>query len=569
MKWLILAAAIWLAASGAQAQFISGGALAQLAPTVLDCDGVTDNAARVTSANSKAGLPLTYPTVTPSYTTPCVANLDFMAGTAYNLVSGKYGRMEDSAGNLRANEFANETADPVKLGTYADTFSARFNYDTSKHINTWEKRLGSSVATTGSGYVIANTVGAFRGSFINNGGFSSNINSNADRSGIPVWYMQAQHNGAGDLILHWPNCVTSKGRTYPGGTIDGHWQGEPACSLRGGTVTAGIAGTYLDIDEQSAIDSGFDSSASGIIRSFNRTAGTAAMGRTWFGTRLQSIGTVPIDGYLSIAGPARIGLHMNGLVFDEQMAAGAVTITPGSGVCAVGDVLRVVGGTFTTPARIQVTTVNGSNIPTAAVIYQQGGYSVTPSNPVSVTVESNMGTSTCTDHTFTIAAWKGNAAITLKAGDRIYWNAAQGDTVANGTGLKKYPNYVNVGTTYTHYDTTKGYQWYLGDSLIKQAGPGGHQFWGGSVPTLSACGTNPAIIGTDSAGSVTFGTASPTGCTITFGTAFAAAPICTVTWRANLASMAYTVSTTALTLTQTATSSNLIDYRCTARNSDG
>lgn len=88
----------------------------------------------------------------------------------------------------------------------------------------------------------------------------------------------------------------------------------------------------------------------------------------------------------------------------------------------------------------------------------------------------------------------------------------------------------------------------------------------GAAPALSSCGTTPAIEGSDLSGTVTMGTGSPTSCTITFNAAYASAPRCSVTWRTNIASMQYTVSTTAITLTQTATSSNLVDYICTARS---
>lgn len=85
----------------------------------------------------------------------------------------------------------------------------------------------------------------------------------------------------------------------------------------------------------------------------------------------------------------------------------------------------------------------------------------------------------------------------------------------------------------------------------------------GTSPALSSCGTTPAISGSDFAGTVTMGTGAPTGCVITFAAAKAAAPHCVVTWRATpLASQSYTISTTAITLTQTATSSNLVDYIC-------
>ena len=84
-----------------------------------------------------------------------------------------------------------------------------------------------------------------------------------------------------------------------------------------------------------------------------------------------------------------------------------------------------------------------------------------------------------------------------------------------------------------------------------------------TAPALTSCGTSPSISGTDLSGTVTMGTGTPTGCVITFNSAKTAAPHCVVTWRATpLASQSYTISTTALTLTQTATSSNLVDYAC-------
>lgn len=85
------------------------------------------------------------------------------------------------------------------------------------------------------------------------------------------------------------------------------------------------------------------------------------------------------------------------------------------------------------------------------------------------------------------------------------------------------------------------------------------------APSLSSCGTNPTIVGNNQAGTVTMGTGSPSGCTLTFDTThpWPATPSCQVTWRAaNLASMQYTNTMTTLSITQTPTSSNTIDYHC-------
>lgn len=84
-----------------------------------------------------------------------------------------------------------------------------------------------------------------------------------------------------------------------------------------------------------------------------------------------------------------------------------------------------------------------------------------------------------------------------------------------------------------------------------------------TAPALTTCGTSPTIVGTDLAGTVTMGTGSPTGCVITFAAAKSAAPHCAVVWIATpLASQSYATSTTAITLTQTGTSSNVVKYIC-------
>ena len=84
----------------------------------------------------------------------------------------------------------------------------------------------------------------------------------------------------------------------------------------------------------------------------------------------------------------------------------------------------------------------------------------------------------------------------------------------------------------------------------------------GSAPAVSSCGTSPAISGTDLAGVVTVGTPGGTTCTVTFATAKPSAPKCVVTWQTNLASMVYTVSASAISITQTGTSANKINYVC-------
>lgn len=98
----------------------------------------------------------------------------------------------------------------------------------------------------------------------------------------------------------------------------------------------------------------------------------------------------------------------------------------------------------------------------------------------------------------------------------------------------------------------------------------GDMVWGGShllstgaAPTLTGCGGgSPTITGSDLSGTVVAGTTA-TGCIITFARAFAAAPACVLSPASGvLASFSYVTSASAITVTQTSTSGNTIQYIC-------
>jgi hypothetical protein len=85
---------------------------------------------------------------------------------------------------------------------------------------------------------------------------------------------------------------------------------------------------------------------------------------------------------------------------------------------------------------------------------------------------------------------------------------------------------------------------------------------GGTRPNPTIVGTGtPAVTGTDTAGTVTMGTSGQTA-TLTFGAAYGSVPACTVTWQSSVAAMSYTLATNIITLGQTTTSANKINYIC-------
>lgn len=84
----------------------------------------------------------------------------------------------------------------------------------------------------------------------------------------------------------------------------------------------------------------------------------------------------------------------------------------------------------------------------------------------------------------------------------------------------------------------------------------------GLTPTISACGTTPgAATGTAFAGQVTEGT-SATGCTLTFPIPFGDTPICTATLSSGTAVGISSLSTTAMTVTHSSVSSNILRWHC-------
>lgn len=89
-----------------------------------------------------------------------------------------------------------------------------------------------------------------------------------------------------------------------------------------------------------------------------------------------------------------------------------------------GDVVTLVGGTFTIPAKIQVNTVDGSGSVLTATVIQAGSYSVLPANPIATT--GGIGTG------FTVNATWGlsTASITQKGGG--YFSAPAVTVVGGG-----------------------------------------------------------------------------------------------------------------------------------------
>jgi hypothetical protein len=87
---------------------------------------------------------------------------------------------------------------------------------------------------------------------------------------------------------------------------------------------------------------------------------------------------------------------------------------------------------------------------------------------------------------------------------------------------------------------------------------------GGPAPTIAGTGT-PALTGTDVGGVITMGSSATTA-VVTFGRAYVSTPHCVVSPQNafTTTNIAYTVTTTRISMTQNSTSGNLVNYFCTA-----
>jgi len=99
-------------------------------------------------------------------------------------------------------------------------------------------------------------------------------------------------------------------------------------------------------------------------------------------------------------------------------------------------------------------------------------------------------------------------------------------------------------------------------------GVAGHVHTGantGNAPAVSTCGTSAALAtgSSDVAGSITVGTSASNACTLTFGTAYTAAPFCVVQNKTTgAAANIYTVSTTAIVWSSALADSTQLYYIC-------
>lgn len=194
---------------------------------------------------------------------------------------------------------------------------------------------------------------------------------------------------------------------------------------------------------------------------------------------------------------------------------------------------------------------NVTNPATQVIGMSLGGNSVVQSNNAVAVIGNTLGNSNRWQ-TFLYAMDGAVSDYGLALGPPL----TTGTSIASLKIIQQYLNGASAKKTLTQQATNSSF-------VLSNDDTGMQLVVRGSAPALSVCGTSPSIVGTDTSGTVTVGTGSPTSCTLTFAAVWGAAPHCTVSWRANLAVMQYSVSVSAVMFVQTAASSNKIDYICT------
>lgn len=341
------------------------------------------------------------------------------------------------------------------------------------------------------------------------------------------------------------------GSGTPGGTT-GQVQYNNAGAFGGSaaTITSGGSPTWRG-DELFGTDNTYNIGASGATRPKNEyLAGNLVIGLDVGFTTKFSIYNNSFDG----SATEKSGGYIN---FNTASDTGAATLEGMNlSLTSAGDVTGSMQGILVTA------TYNGHG---ATLPYLYGSKAIVGNSGASTSPVTLM-TGYYVDHTI-----NGTGTVATTIGyDDILGCCSSAGTVTDYYGYRfATPQIFGLGTVVNQYGfyaqdvvgaTTKNYAIWTNVGKVHL---GDHVALAGAGPVISSCGTTPTVAGSDTAGEVTTGTGSPTACTITFSAAYAAQPYCLLEDRSALANLtSYTVSTSAIVVTNTAASSQKLVYTC-------
>jgi len=405
--------------------------------SVLDfgavCDGTTDDSSAITSATSSGdrilvpnNLICNAPSISPSS----------LAGVLIGP-----GRIKTSDGNLTAPWRTNLLTAPSSYGT-AGSIVSGFNGDMSNVQFSGQMFINGTATLTEptSGYVIHPETSMFYAAKQNNSGWNNSLSTAAGRTGTASLWLSGHQNGQGDLILSYlTGSVTS---TRAGGT---YWTGGPALAGYDAQFNGGADAIYLNLSELDCNDMGYDDTCNGQVLNLTRTNATSSIGQPWIGTRVQSVGSQPIDAVSSGSGPSMMAFDAVDETFPDKQLATLTLATGGSGYVN-GDSLTLLGGTCASQPTATVTNAVSGVIQSGGfLVTKTGKCSTPPTSPVSVTDNTTPAASGATF----ASNFDGSAAVAMGAGSAIFLNALQ-------TESHRFPGSAQLGGEKLFYTSSTG-----------------------------------------------------------------------------------------------------------------
>lgn len=153
-----------------------------------------------------------------------------------------------------------------------------------------------------------------------------------------------------------------------------------------------------------------------------------------------------------------------------------------------------------------------------------------------------------------------NTSDVFGAGDSSDLTIKTGDVDTDNSG-DLFIRSGNAAANSGNIDLAPGTAGTIRGSIVTQA----HVVTSGTAPAVSSCGTDPSVVGNDTAGKITVGSGGiATSCTITFFQAFSNAAVCLANSETDIFALKVASTTTAAVITATApfTASSVINYHC-------
>ena len=299
----------YLYAPGATVRNVKGKL--QESVSLKDFGAVGNGVANDTVAvqNAELNRPIYAPAGT--YLTTIATPLN-LAGTQYG-----YGQIKTADNNKSAPNFSIATSVPTSFGN-TDDLSTAFNGDLSR----CQRPVGqliSGVATLGqptTGYSYTPELTPYYTVLENSSGWNQSTSGNVGRTAATVYRTLVKQYGQGDAMCY-------NGSVFVLGAKAGatSFLANPAGALFTGEVIAGSNGIFCNPAEWNCTDDGYDVSGIGLVNTFNRDNNTGALNTVWIGYRAQSIGSKPVDSFLSAAGLFNNGLDLVKADFGANQSA--------------------------------------------------------------------------------------------------------------------------------------------------------------------------------------------------------------------------------------------------------